>query len=219
MRTTLTITTLMAVAALAMAGWVWGDLPEPMPIHWGPDGQADGWGSRAFGALLMPGIMLGLPPALYGLTRLDPRPEHVARIQRPLGHVIVGMQAFLLMIQGMVLRASLTPGHAIDEGLLIAGMGVLFAITGNALGKTRSNWFFGIRTPWTLQSDAVWHRTHRFGGWLFALTGIASILLAFTTTGPVRMFLPIVLVLSATVASVVYSWMAWRQEQARGAVT
>lgn len=217
MRSTLTLTTLLAAFALAISAWLWPSLPDPMPTHFGADGVADGWGPRWVGALLVPGLMFVLPPGIVGLTTLDPRTEHVARIQRPLAHVLVGLQAFLLLIHGMTLRASFSAAPAIDEGLLMGGVGVLFTVMGNALGKTRSNWFFGVRTPWTLQSEAVWARTHRFAGWAYALCGVVTILLAATTSGPVRVLLPLALLLIASVAAVVYSWIAWREEQGRAA--
>ncbi|WP_243123893.1 SdpI family protein [Thermaerobacter sp. FW80] len=31
------------------------------------------------------------------------------------------------------------------------------------MGQVRPNFFFGIRTPWTLSSEAVWRKTHRAG--------------------------------------------------------
>ena len=43
------------------------------------------------------------------------------------------------------------------------------------MGKLRKNFFIGIRTPWTLASDAVWERTHRLGGRLFMLAGLVMV--------------------------------------------
>jgi Predicted integral membrane protein len=217
MRTTLSITTLMALAAFGVAAWMWPSLPDPMPTHYGVNGVADGFGPRWVGALLIPALMLVQPPLIVGLTRLDPRQEHVERIQGPLSHVLVGLQGFLLVIHGLTLRAAVSPQPVLDEGVFIAALGVLFAVIGNALGKTKSNWFFGVRTPWTLQSEAVWHRTHRIAGWAYVLAGLATLVLAFTTTGLVRVLLPVGLLLVASFGTIVYSWWAWRQEQGTSA--
>jgi len=45
---------------------------------------------------------------------------------------------------------------------------------GQLHGKLRKNFFIGIKTPWTLASDAVWERAHRFGGWVFVAAGAAQ---------------------------------------------
>lgn len=33
----------------------------------------------------------------------------------------------------------------------------------------------GIRTPWSLSSEEVWNKTHRFGGKMFILAGLLMI--------------------------------------------
>jgi uncharacterized membrane protein len=55
---------------------------------------------------------------------------------------------------------------------IFAALGVMFMVIGNYLGKTRKNFFLGIRTPWTLASDEVWARTHRLAGRLFIVLGL-----------------------------------------------
>ena len=37
--------------------------------------------------------------------------------------------------------------------LVCALVGILFAVIGNMMPRFRSNWFCGIRTPWTMSSD------------------------------------------------------------------
>jgi uncharacterized membrane protein len=43
-------------------------------------------------------------------------------------------------------------------------VGLLFIVLGNLMPRFRSNFFFGIRTPWTLSSEQMWMKTHRLGG-------------------------------------------------------
>ena len=91
--------------------------------------------------------------------------------------------------------------------LLVGG---LFVVVGNYLGKVRRNFFVGIRTPWTLASDEVWARTHRVGGWLFVLAGIAIV----ASAGGSRQLLPVVLLASvgtAALISVAYSYVVYRK--------
>jgi uncharacterized membrane protein len=55
---------------------------------------------------------------------------------------------------------------------------------GNVLGKLRSNFFVGIRTPWTLSSEHVWDQTHRWAGRLFV--GAAAVLAVLAGAMPVQ---------------------------------
>ncbi len=57
--------------------------------------------------------------------------------------------------------------------LLVGGMTL---VLGNVMPRARPNWWFGIRTPWTLSSDTVWTRTHRMGGYLMTAAGIITVL-------------------------------------------
>jgi uncharacterized membrane protein len=42
------------------------------------------------------------------------------------------------------------------------------------LGQVRRNFWVGVRTPWTLTSEAVWSRTHRLAAWLYVPLGVAG---------------------------------------------
>src|SRR5262249_13967308 len=58
-------------------------------------------------------------------------------------------------------------------GSITVTLGVMLAVVGNWLGKIRRNFWVGIRTPWTLANERVWERTHRVGGKLMMLFGVA----------------------------------------------
>jgi uncharacterized membrane protein len=93
-------------------------------------------------------------------------------------------------------------------------IGVLFVVLGNVMPRARSNWMFGIRTPWTLTNDRVWERTHRVGGMTFVGAGLLLIVSAFLR--PTAMVA--VLITASVLASVIpiaYSYFAWRQETSR----
>jgi uncharacterized membrane protein len=92
------------------------------------------------------------------------------------------------------------------------GVGVLLIVIGNLLPRARPNWFVGIRTPWTLSSDRVWEKTHRFGGHVFVAGGILIVLAALVTAQWAQVIL--VAVVTVSVASVlIYSYLEWKREQ------
>jgi uncharacterized membrane protein len=92
--------------------------------------------------------------------------------------------------------------------LVSLASGVLFLIIGNFLGKLTKNYFAGIRTPWTLENDEVWHRTHRLGGKLFVLGGLFTIVSAFMGMG-----LPVLIatVAATTIVTTAYSYVIYRK--------
>ena len=58
-------------------------------------------------------------------------------------------------------------------------VGLIFIIIGNYLQRVRSNYFMGIRTPWTLSNETVWKKTHRLSGKLFFIGGLLILVSAF----------------------------------------
>jgi uncharacterized membrane protein len=105
-------------------------------------------------------------------------------------------------------------GWNVDTGrAVMGGVGVLLAVIGNYLPRIRSNWFLGIRTPWTLSSERVWRDTHRIGGRAFVLGGVAMVLAGFVP-GAFARALSVSVVVAAAGIPVVYSYLAWRREAA-----
>jgi uncharacterized membrane protein len=68
----------------------------------------------------------------------------------------------------------------------------------------------GIRTPWTLASEEVWYKTHRFAGPIWIVGGIALFLIGFLPkafTAP----LFIAVILALTVLPMGYSYLVYRK--------
>ncbi|MBT9446177.1 MAG: SdpI family protein [Hyphomonadaceae bacterium] len=97
----------------------------------------------------------------------------------------------------------------------MAGVGVLFVFLGDAMPKTRPNFFVGVRTPWTLSSDLAWQKTHRLAGWLFVLVGFWAIVAAFTLKGIALAFSVTGPILIVAAVSAVYSWFVWKADPAK----
>jgi len=203
---------LIVAAAFIASAIVYPRLPEMVPTHWsGMDAQPDGWSSRAFGAWLFPVILLGMWALLRILPKIDPRGSNYAKFGGAFEGIIVSVMLFMLGMHIIVLRAAL--GHpAPMQRVVPIGIGLLFVAIGNLLPRARPNWFVGIRTPWTLSSDRVWEKTHRFGGRVFVLAGILIVLGALITVQWAHLVMTTVIVLClATVLA--YSYLEWKREQ------
>jgi uncharacterized membrane protein len=78
-------------------------------------------------------------------------------------------------------------------------IGLLFTFLGNFMYSIKPNYFAGIRTPWTLNDDDNWRKTHQLGGVLFFTWGIVftllSLLLPLKVAGHVLKYSAITLVL------------------------
>jgi uncharacterized membrane protein len=153
-------------------------LPEKVPIHWNIHGEPDGWVSKhdvIWTFLLMPAVMAGMVVLTAILPWLSPKPFDVERFRDTYGYLMALVVALFGFIHLLILFGSLEPPGAFDLGRwLVGGIFLFFALIGNVLGRTRRNFWIGVRTPWTLASETVWIQTHRLTAWLFVVIGIAG---------------------------------------------
>ncbi len=202
---------LIVIAAFAASAIVYPRLPETIPTHWNMDGQPDGWSSRAFGALITPVILLFVWGFVRVLPAIDPRGANYAKFGGAFEAIFDSLMLFLLGMHIVLLRAGL--GYPVQiQRIAPFGIGILLIVIGNLLPRCRPNWFVGIRTPWTLSSDRVWEKTHRFGGRLFVAAGFLIAIAALFWAQWVHVVL-VTSILLATAAVLIYSYLEWKREQ------
>ncbi len=192
---------------------VYSRLPDRVPIHWGIRGNVIRYGSRAEATFLMPIVMIGFWLVLRLLPRIDPRRANYEKFGDTYDLFVNSLIALFAVMHVALLATAL--GWPISmERLMPALIGLEFLVLGNALPRARPNWWFGIRTPWTLSNDRVWVRTHRVAGYLLAAAGI--VLLVAAAVPDAWMFaLGITAVGAAAFGSFIYSYFAWKQETSK----
>lgn len=205
------IPALIVVAAFVISAVVYPRLPGLVPTHWNMTGQPDQWGSRIVGTFILPTVLLVMWGLFRILPAIDPRGANYAKFGGAFEGIIVSVMLFMLGLHIVVLRASL--GHQVDMARVMPfGIGILLVVIGNLLPRARPNWFVGIRTPWTLSSDRVWEKTHRFGGRLFVAAGLIIALSALVWVQWAHVVL-ITVILMTTAAVLFYSYREWKREQ------
>ncbi len=206
----LTVVSLLLAAAVA-GSMLPGDMQ--LPVHWGLDGEADAFASKWI-ALFAPAGMVAAVSLLFNfMPSLEPRREGLKRSQ---GLYLWGWIAILMMgavIELVVLSAAFGWGIPINH-LIVGAVGAMLVIIGNQLGKSRSMYLIGIRTPWTLASEEVWIKTHRLCGKLMVLGGLAMIVAALLPL-PSGLLATVSIAVIAIAAGIptVYSFFAWRREK------
>jgi uncharacterized membrane protein len=206
-----------ALIALTFAGslTVLFELPAGtrIPVHFGVNGQADGWAPAAFGLFIIPAVMAATWMLVLILPQIDPRGKNLIRSSGAYGTMWVALTLMLCVSQALIIATAL--GARVDVTRIIIGaLGVMFIAIGNVLGKLRWNYTVGIRTPWTLADQRVWDKTHRFGGWLFVIGGLVVVAAGFIPlSGIVRAWLSIGVIAAVAVLPIGKSYFLWRQQQ------
>lgn len=186
----------------------WTDLPDRIPMHWNLQGEVDGYGSR-LGLLGLAAINLVVFVMFILLPHLDPKRQNYALFQDKWHIMQVIIHLFLTYV--FMLIAFIALGYQLQADLIIKyGIIGLFLILGNYLGTLRRNYFIGIKTPWTLSSDYVWRRTHRFAATLWVMSSLLMLLYNFwEKTYPWAFFVYIGVL---AVVPVVYSFVIYKNQ-------
>lgn len=208
----------LAIVAIQIIVAVYGFavLPDTVPIHWGLNGQANGYGPKWQGTFLFPLLSIGIYVLIRGLLAAGPRlggREASTANLRIAKLVIVGVMLLMLIIQLSTIAQALSVGFDMTVVVMLA-LSVLFIFLGNYMGKIRRNFWMGIRTPWTIANEVVWERTHRLGGWLFVAVGLIGIPCSFIPA--LRLWGVIVPLIAVSIILSIYSYVCYQQQVRQG---
>lgn len=218
-RKPLIISLICLVITIGMSTYVWLDLPDmhQYPVHWGPDGQPDAYGSKnavLLNLAIFPIIAAFMTGLFWFLPKIEPLRENLLASHKAYSVTWILVSVFNIGLTYLIARSYLIKDGAalaVSPRLIVISMSILFIGIGNVMGKVRQNFFFGIRTPWTLSSELSWEKTHRIGGRLFVLTGLVSILVAIIKPNiAIRTFT--VLMIAMVIALCVYSYIVWKND-------
>lgn len=205
----------LLLANAGVGAWAWARLPADaqVPIHFGLDGQADGWAAPLPGLLWLPALALLLHGLRRILPRLDPRGDHLRQSAPALDAIWLTLLGFLAGVQVFIVLQTLGWIGPLPQWPVWA-LAALMAGIGNVLGKLRSNFFVGIRTPWTLSSERVWDRTHRWAGRVFVAGAALLAALAWAMPrSPALLPLTVAVLVLISLAPVLQSWRLWHAAQ------
>lgn len=171
-------------------------MPDIIPTHFGPSGEPDGWGTK-YTVLLYPAITILVSALAVPMRRLDPKEENYGRFEKYYYDFFFGFSLFFLAVE--VLNIVIAVGININMGMIMCLVtGLLMIFVGNMMPKIKQNFYFGIKTPWTLADEENWFKTHRLAGKTSVFGGIVIALGAFVPgEGKAWLLLAVVLVMVA----------------------
>lgn len=213
----ITVSAAVVAYTAALVAWTAGQLPAGnVPVHWDAVGRPNSYGSREtaiLGLLIVPMVVVLLTALFAAIPVLEPRRSNLLRSARAYMATWVAVMLLFAVVQTAIVLSTLRPEMAgVLPRLILGALGLLFVVIGNYLGKIRSNFFFGVRTPWTLSSELSWNRTHRLGGRLMIAFG----LVLAATAGFASSFAWVAVLLGGIavllVVMLVYSYLVWRDD-------
>ncbi|MEI2337787.1 SdpI family protein [Priestia megaterium] len=202
----------LSIILLTLVAWLIAlpHLPATMPIHWGANGEADGFATKINAMILTVGIMVLIYFIIAFVPRIDPRKENYKYFSKTYNIVLNAVLLLFFFVNMSTILQGL--GYNVPMSYIAPIMaGLVFIIIGNYLQRVRSNYFMGIRTPWTLSNENVWKKTHRLSGKIFFIGGLLILISAFLPDGYKSVILWGSIVLCVAVPYL-YSYLAYKKE-------
>ena len=192
--------------------YIWNQLPAQVPMHYNIEGEIDRYGNKS--ELILIPIMTSL--LIYLIFLAVPYIDPKKQIQKMGGKydtlkfiITTFMSILALFIIYTAKNQTLT-----DPDYILLGCGVIFLILGNYFKTLKANYFIGIRTPWTLESESVWKATHKLAGKIWFLGGLLIILSCLILDGKTNFIVFMCITAIMVLVPVLYSYLLFRKQEA-----
>lgn len=164
---------LIVCLPLVYTASIYQSLPETIPLHFDINGKADGFGPKSklwFVVILMAVVSAVVYLLVNNLPKIDPKKTagQAPGLYHKIALVIV---IFLCALSIIIIHSSASADFSINK-LLLPLMGLMFTLLGNYMYSIKPNYFIGFRTPWTLESEDNWRKTHQLVGKLWVPGGL-----------------------------------------------
>ncbi|MEN9342083.1 MAG: hypothetical protein RIQ54_339 [Candidatus Parcubacteria bacterium] len=202
------IAVVVIIALLFAVSWYAHPIaPDQIAIHWNAYGDADGFASKAFGLFMMPALAAVIMGIVILLVNTKPSKQTLSKVSGYIDMMVVVLALFFLYMHVITVAVNVGVPVSIIPAIIPA-FSLLFFVSGVVMKHVPRNYVIGIRTPWSLESDGVWKKTHEESAWLFqaaALIGLGGLVLP-----QYAIWFVIIPAIGAAIGSVGHSFWVYR---------
>lgn len=189
--------------------YLWNSLPEKVPIHWNYKGEIDDWGTK----YSLIGVAFLLPVLTYVLMLLIPKIDPKKRIELMGGkyyQIKFVLVVFMSILSLFFIHSSKSQTLS-SPILFFVLIGLLFMALGNYFKVIKQNYFLGIKTPWTLESEEVWKLTHILAGKLWIIGGLLIVIFSLVIPENINFYFFITITAIISIVPIVYSYLIFKK--------
>lgn len=191
-------------------GYVWNELPSKVPMHWNIKGEIDRYGDKSE-LIIIPFL---LPLLVYLIFLVVPKIDPKNKLNKMGGKLqaIKFLLTTLMSILALFIIYTAKNQSFTNPNYIVIIIGVLFIVIGNYFKTIKPNYFIGIRTPWTLENETVWKKTHKLGGKMWFIGGILIVILSLVLNKSLSFTIFMIITGVITIIPIAYSYLIYRNE-------
>ena len=156
----------LVCAPFVYFAFIWNDLPERVPTHFGINGEPDAFGSKKSALIPIVVLMtvgLGIYFLIKNIDKIDPKRAKQAS-KDTFDKIAMLLLIFMSGLSLYIVHSTL---YGKTGSFMFVLMGLFFAAMGNLMHSIQPNYFVGMRLPWTLENEDNWRKTHQLAGKLW----------------------------------------------------
>ena len=202
-------TYILGIIPIVVLAFLYTHLPNQVPMHWGVDGVVDYNEKWQLWMLFSMGLLMAV---LFDiLPKIDPKKKNYEKFGKYYDLFAIGMVIFMGIMDIIVIIESFYPNSIPVGRIVVILVGILFILLGNIMPKVKTNFYMGIRTPWTISNVDVWNRVHRLGGKMMFVMGILVMASGFWMNDRITMGIIIAGAACITIVPLVMSYIWYRK--------
>lgn len=190
--------------------YIWSSLPNQVPLHWDINGEVNRYGD--VWELL---LLVFMPIFLYILFLFIPSIDPKKRMES-MGNKYYSIRlitGIFISVLFLFILYSVKDQNLLNPNYMFIIIGAFFMMLGNYFTTIKPNYFVGIRTPWTLENETVWKKTHRLAAKLWVPGGLLIVASGFIFDEQTTFIIFFVVTSIIALIPVIYSYILYRQEK------
>ena len=201
------IVLIIAATPLIYLGIVYHSMPPMVATHFSPDGKPNGYSSKSAFVLIIT-FLLTLAAGIYllltNIQKIDPK-KAANQSKETMQKMALAIVVLISAIAVIMVYSSVNNGFSLNK-ILLPILGLFFAYLGNLMHSVKPNYFVGIRTPWALEDEETWRKTHQLAGKLWFMGGIIITIITLVASAKAGLIIMMSVTAIITIIPVVYSY-------------
>lgn len=197
------------LSPFALLWFLYDKLPNSVPTHFNMEGVPDGYSDKS-SLIWIVLFFMAIPYLTFMIIPLIDPKQKLNKMGGKLRQIKNVVMIMFGLIGILIVYSSYEP-EIMKTNILLMLIALLFIGLGNYFQTIKPNYFIGIRTPWTLENEAVWNKTHKMGGKVWVLGGIILFLLGFVISSEVYFIFFIAISLLLALIPSVYSYFEFKK--------
>lgn len=188
--------------------YVWSSLSDQVPIHWNSQGDIDRIGDKS--ELIL--IPILLPLLIYVIFLIIPKIDPKNKIKN-MGNSYQSIKnlvtTFVSILALFIIYSSKNQSYE-NLNYVVFLIAIFYIILGSYFKSLKTNYFIGIRTPWTLKSEIIWKKTHEVSGEFWIIGGVIIVFFSMLLNRQPTLILFLIVTGIITIIPVAYSYLLFK---------